>query len=48
MAAGMPVVGLATRNPVSMLSGAGATMVIKDFTDSNLWAALEEHVKVNV
>ncbi|KAL8500540.1 hypothetical protein ACS0TY_020214 [Phlomoides rotata] len=44
VAAGMPVVGLATRNPESFLFGAGATMVINDFTDSNLWAALEESI----
>ncbi|KAI3444856.1 hypothetical protein Pfo_001521 [Paulownia fortunei] len=42
LAAGMPVVGLATRNPEKLLSEAGATMVIKDFTDSKLWTALED------
>ncbi|KAH6826170.1 Haloacid dehalogenase-like hydrolase superfamily protein [Perilla frutescens var. hirtella] len=42
VAAGMPVVGLATRNPESMLTDAGATMVIKDFTESKLWTALKE------
>ncbi|KAK6119344.1 hypothetical protein DH2020_046913 [Rehmannia glutinosa] len=45
VAAGMPVVGLATRNPESLLSEAGATMVIKDYTDSKLWAALEDLAK---
>lgn len=45
VAAGMPVVGLATRNPESFLTGAGAAMVIKDYTESKLWAALEELVK---
>ena len=42
MAAGMPVVGLALRNPESMLTGAGAAMVIKDYTETKLWTALEE------
>lgn len=38
----MPVVGLATQNPEELLSGAGATMVIKDYTDPKLWAVLED------
>ncbi|KAL6524650.1 hypothetical protein OROHE_016321 [Orobanche hederae] len=42
VATGMPVVGLATRNPEKLLSEAGATMVIKDYTDPQLWTALEE------
>ncbi|KAI5647568.1 hypothetical protein M9H77_33573 [Catharanthus roseus] len=42
VAAGMPVLGLATRNPEELLREAGATFVIKDFEDSKLWAALEE------
>lgn len=41
-AAGMPVVGLATRNPEDLLLKAGATFVIKDFDDPKLWTALEE------
>ncbi|KAL0429403.1 UNVERIFIED_CONTAM: Haloacid dehalogenase-like hydrolase domain-containing protein Sgpp [Sesamum radiatum] len=45
VAAGMPVVGLATRNPEKLLLDAGATMVIKDYTESNLWTALEDIVK---
>ncbi|GFQ00656.1 haloacid dehalogenase-like hydrolase domain-containing protein sgpp [Phtheirospermum japonicum] len=42
VAAGMPVVGLATGNPEKVLSEAGAAIVIKDYTDSNLWATLED------
>lgn len=41
VAAGMPVVGLATRNPEKILAEAGATFIIKDFDDPKLWAALE-------
>ncbi|KAF8412513.1 hypothetical protein HHK36_000481 [Tetracentron sinense] len=40
--AGMPVVGLLTRNPEQLLMDAGATFLIKDFDDSKLWTALEE------
>lgn len=42
VAAGMPVLGLATRNPEELLKEAGAAFVIKDFDDSKLWSALEE------
>lgn len=45
MGAGMPVVGMALRNPESVLTEAGAAMVIKDFTESKLWNVLEEIVK---
>lgn len=45
MAAGMPVVGLALRNPESLLTAAGAAMVIKDYTKSKLWTVLEEIAK---
>ncbi|GER48133.1 haloacid dehalogenase-like hydrolase superfamily protein [Striga asiatica] len=45
VAAGMPVVGIATRNPEQALFDAGASLVIKDYNDSQLWAALEELVK---
>ncbi|XP_073312017.1 haloacid dehalogenase-like hydrolase domain-containing protein Sgpp [Primulina huaijiensis] len=41
VAAAMPVVGLATRNPEKLLSDAGASVVIKDFADSKLWTVLE-------
>ncbi|KAI8545542.1 hypothetical protein RHMOL_Rhmol07G0047800 [Rhododendron molle] len=40
--AGMPVVGLATRNPEELLLEAGAIFVIKDFDDPKLWSALKE------
>ncbi|KAK4262497.1 hypothetical protein QN277_028052 [Acacia crassicarpa] len=42
VAAGMPVVGLATRNPEQLLWEAKPTMVIKDYDEPKLWAALEE------
>ncbi|KAF6135597.1 hypothetical protein GIB67_015450 [Kingdonia uniflora] len=42
VAAGMPVVGVATRNPEHLLLEAGATFLIKDFDDVKLWTALEE------
>ncbi|RWR87347.1 haloacid dehalogenase-like hydrolase domain-containing protein Sgpp isoform X1 [Cinnamomum micranthum f. kanehirae] len=42
VAAGMPVVGLTTRNPETLLMEAGATFLIKDYEDPKLWGALEE------
>lgn len=42
MAAGMPVVGITTRNPEGLLVDAGATFIIKDYEDPKLWAELEE------
>lgn len=42
VAAGMPVVGLTTRNPGQSLMDAGATIIIKDYEDPKLWEALEE------
>ncbi|KAJ6808445.1 haloacid dehalogenase-like hydrolase domain-containing protein Sgpp [Iris pallida] len=42
VAAGMPVVGLTTRNPGQSLLDAGATIIIKDYEDPKLWEALEE------
>lgn len=42
VAAGMPVVGLATRNPAHLLMEAGAAFLIKDYDDKKLWTALEE------
>ncbi|KAK4476468.1 hypothetical protein RD792_015622 [Penstemon davidsonii] len=45
VAAGMPVVGLSTRNPEKLLSEAGAVMVVKDFADSKLWLELEDLMK---
>ncbi|GJU44935.1 haloacid dehalogenase-like hydrolase domain-containing protein Sgpp [Tanacetum coccineum] len=43
--AGMPAVGMATRNPEQMLLDAGATLVIKDYNDPKLWENLEALVK---
>lgn len=40
--AGMPVVGVATRNPKKLLMDAGASFLIKDYEDPKLWTALEE------
>uniref|UniRef100_A0A7C9D066 Sugar-terminal-phosphatase n=1 Tax=Opuntia streptacantha TaxID=393608 RepID=A0A7C9D066_OPUST len=42
VAAGMPVVGISTRNPESLLMEAKAALIIKDYEDPKLWAALEE------
>ncbi|XP_058778141.1 haloacid dehalogenase-like hydrolase domain-containing protein Sgpp isoform X2 [Vicia villosa] len=42
VAAGMPVIGLATRNPEHLLMEAKPTFLIKDYDDPKLWAALEE------
>ncbi|GMN25540.1 hypothetical protein TIFTF001_040744 [Ficus carica] len=43
IAAGMPVVGLGTRNPEKLLLDAGASFVIKDFDDPKLWTALGDN-----
>ncbi|KAE9606851.1 putative sugar-terminal-phosphatase [Lupinus albus] len=42
VAAGMPVIGLATRNPEHLLMEAKPAFLIKDYEDPKLWAALEE------
>lgn len=42
VAAGMAVVGVTTRNPGQSLLDAGATFIINDYEDPNLWKALEE------
>ncbi|XP_076945912.1 haloacid dehalogenase-like hydrolase domain-containing protein Sgpp [Bidens hawaiensis] len=42
VAAGMPVVGLTTRNPESMLLTANPTLLIENYEDPKLWAVLEE------
>ncbi|KAL1157896.1 hypothetical protein V6Z11_A08G186300 [Gossypium hirsutum] len=42
VAAGLPVVGLTTRNPESVLMEANPTILIKDYEDQKLWEALEE------
>ncbi|KAG8084348.1 hypothetical protein GUJ93_ZPchr0010g10441 [Zizania palustris] len=42
VAASVPVVGLATRNPEKALKDAGASLLIKDFQDPKLLSMLEE------
>ncbi|GAB4857749.1 hypothetical protein Ancab_015657 [Ancistrocladus abbreviatus] len=42
VAAGMPVIGLTTRNPEHLLMEAKPAFLIKDYEDPKLWAALEE------
>ncbi|KAL4585990.1 hypothetical protein LXL04_010619 [Taraxacum kok-saghyz] len=42
--AGMAAVGMATRNPEKMLLDAGATLVIKDYSEPILWENLERVV----
>uniref|UniRef100_J3N1Y1 Haloacid dehalogenase-like hydrolase domain-containing protein Sgpp n=1 Tax=Oryza brachyantha TaxID=4533 RepID=J3N1Y1_ORYBR len=42
VAAGIPVVAVATRNPEKSLLDAGATLIIKDYEDPKLWSVLEE------
>ncbi|XP_047175117.1 haloacid dehalogenase-like hydrolase domain-containing protein Sgpp [Vigna umbellata] len=42
VAAGMPVIGLATRNPEKLLMEAKPAFLIKDYNDEKLWEALEE------
>lgn len=42
VAAGMPVIGLSTRNPENLLIEEKPAFLIKDYEDQKLWAALEE------
>lgn len=42
VAAGMPVVGLMTRNPENLLMEAKPAFLIKSYEDTKLWGALEE------
>ncbi|XP_027912786.1 haloacid dehalogenase-like hydrolase domain-containing protein Sgpp isoform X1 [Vigna unguiculata] len=42
VAAGMPVIGIAIRNPEDLLMKAKPDFLIKDYEDPKLWAALEE------
>ena len=42
VAAGMPVIGITTRNPEHILTEAKPTLLIKDYADPKLWEALEE------
>ncbi|KAI4315167.1 hypothetical protein L6164_028008 [Bauhinia variegata] len=46
VAAGMPVLGITTRNPEHLLREAKPAFLIKDYDDPKLWAALEELDKV--
>lgn len=41
VAAGMPTIGLTTRNPEHLLMKAKPTFLIKNYEDPKLWAALE-------
>lgn len=38
----MPVVGIATRNPEHLLTQAKPALLVKDYDDAKLWAALDE------
>ncbi|KAG8382469.1 hypothetical protein BUALT_Bualt05G0080500 [Buddleja alternifolia] len=42
VAAGMPTVGLTTRNPAQLLMVAKPAFLIKDYEDPKLWTALDE------
>ncbi|CAK7356214.1 unnamed protein product [Dovyalis caffra] len=42
VAAGIPVVGITTRNPEHLLMEAKPALIIKDYEDQKLWTALEE------
>ncbi|XP_038903357.1 haloacid dehalogenase-like hydrolase domain-containing protein Sgpp [Benincasa hispida] len=42
VAAGMPVVGITTRNPEHLLMQAKPALLVKDYADPKLWAALDE------
>jgi len=42
VAAGVPVVGLTTRNPGKVLKDAGASLLAKDFQDPALLSVLQE------
>ncbi|KAH7291553.1 hypothetical protein KP509_29G021600 [Ceratopteris richardii] len=43
VAAGISTVGVATRNPEQTLMQAGATIIVHDFCDAQLWQALGTH-----
>ncbi|CAM8987007.1 unnamed protein product [Rhodiola kirilowii] len=47
VAAGMPVVGLTTRNPASLLMDAKPALLIQTYADPKLWEALEEVDRVS-
>ncbi|KAL0446337.1 UNVERIFIED_CONTAM: Haloacid dehalogenase-like hydrolase domain-containing protein Sgpp [Sesamum latifolium] len=42
VAAGIPTVGLTTRNPAELLTQAKPAFLIKDYEDPKLWTALDE------
>lgn len=42
VAAGVPVVGLTTRNPGKVLKDAGASLLVKDFQDPELLSVLQQ------
>ncbi|CAM8991061.1 unnamed protein product [Rhodiola kirilowii] len=46
VAAGLPVVAVAIRNPPELLEEAGAVMTIRDYNDPKLWKALAELDKI--
>ncbi|GMH09257.1 hypothetical protein Nepgr_011098 [Nepenthes gracilis] len=48
VAAGMPVIGLTTRNPEHLLMEAKPAFLIKDYEDPKLWAALEKFDKMGL
>lgn len=45
VAAGMPVVGISTRNAEELLVSAGASLVIENFADPKLWKDLDVILK---
>ncbi|KAI5655841.1 hypothetical protein M9H77_33028 [Catharanthus roseus] len=47
VAAGVPVIGLTTRNPPQLLKEASPSFLIQDYQDPKLWAALEELDKLS-
>uniref|UniRef100_A0A7N0V0Y5 Haloacid dehalogenase-like hydrolase domain-containing protein Sgpp n=1 Tax=Kalanchoe fedtschenkoi TaxID=63787 RepID=A0A7N0V0Y5_KALFE len=47
VAAGMPVVGLSTRNPATLLMEAKPSLLIQSYADPKLWEALEEVDRVS-
>lgn len=47
VAAGVPVIGLTTRNPSQLLKEASPSFLIQDYEDPKLWAALEELDKLS-
>ncbi|XP_071722348.1 haloacid dehalogenase-like hydrolase domain-containing protein Sgpp [Rutidosis leptorrhynchoides] len=48
VAAGMPVIGLTTRNPPHLLMEAKPALLIQDYEDPKLWEALQELEKMGL